>query len=95
MADCGREGGNFSRRRSAKRRERSVRRHRRGVLGGQEGRGVVVVGGGRNISVGASVETLTSAASWAGKSEVNALLAMMGDRTGSWRIAANAVGVEG
>ena len=28
---------------------------------------------------------LTSAASWAGRSEVNALLAMMGDRTGSWR----------
>ena len=58
MADCGREGGNFSRRRSAKRRERSVRRDRREVRGVQVERGVFFGGGGEikdAISGGTSV----------------------------------------
>ena len=52
MADCGREGGSFSRRRSAKRRERTVRRDRRGVRGG--------LGGGRVFS-GVGVELMETA----------------------------------
>ena len=53
MADCGREGGSCFRRRSAKRRERSVRRDWRGGRGGRGGRGVFSVVGGRTISFAA------------------------------------------